>query len=197
MRNLYRICSFLLCLLPPFCAAVAQELDTIVWTGVTDGSVTALAHKHNTLHIGGNFRKAGPATGGGAVINPATSQLLEHAQRINGSVNTVIPDGRGGWFIRGKFIHVGRSAQQHIAHILPDNSVDLAWKVQLDGEVQKLFLHNNTLFVSGEFSRINGQDRYRLASLEAGSGQVSSWTTHSYDGNYYYIGTFAVANDVL
>src|SRR2546425_147631 len=78
--------------------ASAQHVNSDLW--VVYGSVYATAVSGNTLYIGGGFRYVGPATGGGAPLNPA-GQPLSGLPKVHGTVRTVLNDGSGGWFIGG------------------------------------------------------------------------------------------------
>src|SRR5437867_845512 len=101
---------------------------------VTNGLVRAVVVSGNTLYIGGDFNQVGPATGHGVPLDAATGQPFSGFPKVNGSVNAVVPDGSGGWYIGGSFTAVQGAPRKYLAQILSDNSVS-AWNPNPDNLV--------------------------------------------------------------
>jgi hypothetical protein len=85
----------------PVRAAFAQSVDQNLW--VTNGPVYATARSGNTLYIGGGFTQIGSPTGAGVPIEATTGGPTAGSPKIAGTVNAVVPDGSGGWFVGGLF----------------------------------------------------------------------------------------------
>jgi hypothetical protein len=179
----------------PFTPAVDDNL----WE--TNGTVNTVVRTGNTIYLGGLFDYVGPSTGCGVSL----STQMEHlgmmdapAYKIDGDVNASVPDGAGGWYVAGKFKHVGGISRINLVHILPDNTVDPVWNpVALETErVNTITLSGNTVYIGGFFTMINGQVRNRLAALDATSGQLTAWDPNAngtvntllVNGNTIYVG---------
>lgn len=67
-------------------------------------------------------------------------------------VGAVVPDGRGGWYIGGRFWRVGGLARTNVAHLDRDGHVDRSWHPRLDGVVRALALSEGTLYLAGRFT---------------------------------------------
>lgn len=94
-----------------------------------NGSVNAIARIGSTYYIGGSFTQVNVAHGVGAEVDATDAGLATADQPlvlgpINVSINTVVSDGAGGFFIGGFFSSVGGLPRQNLAHILPDRGVD-------------------------------------------------------------------------
>jgi flagellar hook capping protein FlgD/putative pyrroloquinoline-quinone-binding quinoprotein len=168
----------LLLYLTVFATAVhAQNIRSDLY--VTFGTVNATAVSGNTLYIGGQFTQVGPATGCGVPLDKASGAPRTGFPRVvglelMGVVNTAVSDGAGGWYIGGHFQQVGGVQRSHIAHILADNTVS-SWDPDADGDVLKMALSGNTIYVIGWFSHIGGQPRRGIAALDAATGTATPW----------------------
>ena len=154
--------------------ANAQIIDTTLW--VTNGTVNAIVHDGTTIYIGGSFTQVGPATGSAVPLDATTGQPIA-IPKVAGLVNAVVPDGTGGWYVGGRFTHVGGVARANLAHILADNTVS-AWNPNAEGPdpgVFALAVSGNTVYAGGEFTSIGGQTRNNIAALDASSGLATPW----------------------
>ena len=152
----------------------AQEVDLKLWGVTPYAAVSATAVSGNTLYVGGNFVSASAVVGGGAITDAATGSLSVRSPRVAGSVNVVIPDGRGGWYIGGEFGGVGSAARSNLAHIFASGRVD-AWAPNPDGVVRALCLSGQTLYVGGDFQSIGNRQRPLVAAVELATGEVTNW----------------------
>jgi hypothetical protein len=161
----------------------AQELAPELWGTSYSGNVTGITRAGNTIYVSGAFREVGPNTGGGIPVDRRTGVASLPFPRVAGNVGCAVPDGLGGWIIGGSFGAVGGLKQARLARILGDGSV-AEWGPQPDGEVRVLVLHGSRLFVGGDFTRIGGLSRNRLAVVDIATGQVSPWNPNA-DGRVY------------
>lgn len=151
--------------------AAAQVADSSFW--VTNGPVNAIVRHGNTVYLGGGFTTVGPVTGGGVPVSAATAAALPFP-KVNGSINTVLADGDGGWYIGGSFDHVGGAARANLAHVRSDGVI-AAWAPDPDGFVFALAASEERIYVAGDFTTIDGQPRNGLAAVDSGAGHVASW----------------------
>jgi hypothetical protein len=154
---------------------------------VTNGAVNSIASEGGITYIGGTFTHVGPYTGNGVPISEATGLVLPSYLRVNGAINIVIPDGTGGWYIGGDFTSVGGVERNRIAHILPDNSLDIYWNPSADGRVDTLALGGEMVYVGGDFTTIGGHARTSIAALDAMTGEATPWNPNS-NGTVYTLG---------
>jgi len=99
---------------------------------ITNGPVYAIVSAEDIVYIGGDFTYVSPCTGSGVSISEATGIASQPYLRINGAVLAVVADGSGGWYIGGEFTRVAGIERNHIAHILPDGSLDYSWNPNAD-----------------------------------------------------------------
>ncbi|MBI5708721.1 MAG: PQQ-binding-like beta-propeller repeat protein [Candidatus Eisenbacteria bacterium] len=161
-------------LLVPIAASRArsQAVDTTLW--VTNGWVNTVLRSGNTLYIGGCFSRVGPHTGSGAVLERGSGALVGSFPRVNGSVFSSAPDGKGGWYIGGSFWAVGGLARARLAHILADGRV-ADWNPGPDSEVWAIAVHGRTVYVGGTFTAIAGRPQRYLAAMDAVTGALTAW----------------------
>ena len=133
----------------------------------------ALALSVVAVRVGGAAAASGrcaPATRYLVLISSRTGAVDRGFGDVNGNVNTVIADGRGGWFVSGGFTSVGNVIRSNIAHLHADGSLDRSWRGALgrDGipPVEALALRGDKLFVGNAAS---------VVALDARTG-AQLWT---------------------
>src|SRR5262249_27758083 len=90
-----------------------------------------------------------------------------------GTVDAIITDGLGGYYVGGLFTGAHGQARSNLLHF--DGAGNVAsWNPGPDGEVFALALSGTTLYVGGSFSHIAGQPRNNLAAIDP-SGTLLSW----------------------
>lgn len=154
----------------------AQVPDSALW--VANGEVRAMVESGNTLYLGGDFTEVGPSTGAGVPIDAATGAVPSGFPKVAGYVNTVVPDGSGGWFIGGEFNSVGGVPRSNLAHVLADHSVS-AWNPGADRRVNDLLLMGGRLYIAGFFNTVAGQTRNGVAAVHATTGQLAPWNPNA------------------
>ena len=158
--------------------ALAQSVDEKLWT--TNGLVNAVVRSGDKIYLGGAFSQVGPSTGGGAPLDASSGLLPLAFPRVSGTVNTVVSDGVGGWYIGGDFTAVGKLPRKNAARILSDLSV-AAWDPEPNGVVRALALTASNVIVGGDFTSIGGQARNYIAALDLSTGSATAWNPNSTD----------------
>ncbi len=151
---------------------------------VPNGFVAAIASSGNTVYVGGIFDYVGPNTGCGVPVGMASGEAVPSFARVNDEVRCSVPDGAGGWYIGGKFTRVAGAAREHIAHIMPDGTLDYAWSPTASGAggVWDIAISGSTVFVTGGFYTMGGKPRSNLAALDAATGDATAWSPTASDG---------------
>ena len=155
-------------------AQPAGFLDPKFWFPA--GPVNAILATNNTVYLGGDFAYVGPHTGPCALFNQSTGGLLAAPPQIHGTLNAVVPDGSGGWFVGGAFTSIGSASITNVAHLNRDLTVDAGWNAEMVGSsVNALALDGGILYIGGTFSRINGLSLYGGLAGVAVSNAVVNW----------------------
>ena len=101
--------------------AAVPLVNAALWGA--DGNVLDIARSGNTLYIAGSFRSVGESGGGFVPTDANTGSLLRPFPKVAGSVQTMIPDGTGGWYIGGEFTGIGGKQRSCLAQIRTDGTV--------------------------------------------------------------------------
>ena len=134
-------------------------------------------------------------TGNGVPLMASTGAPAAAYPKVDGTVNAVVPDGSGGWYMGGSFTRVGGVARNYLAHILSDGTVDYSWSPNPNAAVYTLAVNGGTLYAGGWFTNIDGQLRNYVAALDS-AGNVTSWNPNSngrvfalaFSGSTVYVG---------
>ncbi|MCX6291763.1 MAG: hypothetical protein NT126_08360, partial [Bacteroidetes bacterium] len=126
----------------------------------------------HTLYVAGDFTTVGGVTHTtGAFINNTDGQPIPGFPKIDGPVNTSIPDGNGGWYIGGDFTHVGDREQYDLTQIdSAGNVTDFFKGMKTDGYVNTICKNNSTLYVGGQFTTIGKNASKYCAVLDSYTG---------------------------
>lgn len=131
-------------------------------------------------------------TGAGGVVSGTSGEVDRTFPKVDGTINEVIPDGSGGWWIGGDFTCVGGDAKgdgdctdageyvrRDVAHIGADGAVDATFQNPgIEGNVQGLAYAGGVIFAGGRFSAVTqGGERYTRTNLAAfdSTGTVTAW----------------------
>lgn len=139
-----------------------------------NGPVSALALSGNTLYVGGSFTRIGPVTGSFAALDRGTGSPGSAFPKVDGEVFAVASDGAGGWFVGGRFTHVGNQTRHNLAHVLADGRV-ASWDTEPDDGVYCLQVRHGIVYAGGYFTSIGGQARSYIAALDAETGRATDW----------------------
>ncbi|WP_201979721.1 IPT/TIG domain-containing protein [Hymenobacter rubidus] len=159
----------------PNIAAFSTATGARVTHTQADGQVTALVVDGTTTYAGGAFQGFGYNTGYSTLLGTASDVPAAGWPFINGTVNTTVPDGSGGWYVGGSFSQVGGANWSNLAHIRADNTLDPNFGPAPNGTVSTLLLNGTTLYVGGDFTIVGGAVRNRLAALDATTGAATTF----------------------
>ena len=187
-------------------------------TYITNGTVNAVARTASTIYLGGSFSEVYPRTGPLVSVSTTTGALTESLpQVINGTINAIISDGSGGYFVGGSFQRVGGVAINDLVHILPDGQVDTNWNADVasDVTIDALGLQDGTLYIGISASApadyvgdlADGTvTRYYVGALNASTAAVTGWDP-TLNGSVYSVlttpssiyvgGNFSAANGAI
>jgi hypothetical protein len=157
--------------LPSEVKAASYGVDEDMW--MTNGSVNTLVIDGGYTYIGGGFTAVAPPssyTGRGVVLDTATAERDVSFPKIGGTVNTVVSDESGGWYVGGVFSLVGDYQRENIAHIKSDGSVDSEWNPNANMGVLSIVVNGSDIYAGGNFTVIGGQSRNRIAKLNNTTG---------------------------
>src|SRR5207237_2646790 len=97
--------------------------------------------------------------------------------RVDGPVQAIISDEKGGAFVAGAFGHAGGLAQGQVMHLFADGSLDPDFGVSANSTVRAMALHGpNGLIIGGDFAVVNGMPRRGLAAVALVRGATLQWT---------------------
>lgn len=164
----------------PYYVALEENGKFVAWTrfqtgawGI-DGRINAQAMgADGTRYIAGDFTNIGIAIGGGDAFPTSNVPHPLGMPRVNGPVFAVAADGFGGWYIGGRFNSVNGKPRNNLAHI---NSKGLLtnWAPEIrssvagiSSSVNAITVDKDTLYIGGDFDKVDGQDRHNLASFKA------------------------------
>ena len=113
-------------------------------------------------------------TAGGATppltTAPAGFPRVKLAKEAEVKVLAVQADGKV--IAGGLFTGVTGQDRTNLARLNPNGSVDQTWAPVVDGEVNRLLIFGNDLFVAGNFRKVNGIERAGLVKISLADGMV-------------------------
>ncbi len=110
----------------------------------------------------------------------ATDTCTLPFREVNGAINTIVPDGNGGWYIGGNFTMVNTYARNGIAHIKSNGKIDATWNPNPNvAYINTIALSGNSIYVGGYFNSIGGQARKSIAKLNNTNGNAdANWNAN-------------------
>ena len=134
----------------------------------------------------------------GVILDAKTGRALA-AFRVNNPIRAAIPDGKGGWYIGGGFIHVNGVLRKRLAHIDANGRLDPDWQPAANGNrvsVTSLARHGSRLYVAGDFAKLQHEPRFQLGALDLESGRLEKWRP-SRSAWYSYATLFAAGRRLI
>ena len=161
---------------------------------ITNGKVYSLANYNNTMFVGGEFTYIGPPTGNAVFLNPSNALRDSDFPQVDGTVNSIISDNEGGYYIGGTFTRVGGYTRSNLAHIKSDKSIDQNFAPNVNGNIYEMLLSGTTLYIGGDFTSVNLQTRNRIAAIDTSNGQLNGWAPNI---NNYIVYSLAEYENLL
>jgi hypothetical protein len=199
--SIFGLVILLLALSPVAAQAALSSVADNDW--VTNGPVTAIARSGNTIYLGGSFSQIGPRSGPAVTFTSESNTPDASFPQVSGGfarVNAAVSDGAGGWYIAGSFTHVGDVARAGLAHVMSGGTVDPTFAPNPEatefGAVSALALSGSTLYIGGEFTKVNGTARHGLAAISISDGSLESFNPGP-ASNGFQVDALAVASGVL
>lgn len=161
-RSLTPTCALAAFVLAVPATALSAEQPRIV----TDGDVTAVARSGNRLFVGGNFSRTYEPFGAGLIVDGRTGRDSVAKPAVDGlRITAAIGDGAGGFF--------AAVDSRRVIHLLADGSRDPAFSVVANDEARPVGTGGGFVFLDGDFSRVNGEDRDGFAVVSAATGALA------------------------
>jgi trimeric autotransporter adhesin len=118
-----------------------------------------------------------------AIVARDTGRPLSGVPRVwrpdkkwaDSSVNAIVDDGHGGWFVGGSWSRIGSVDCPNVAHVLANRHVDRGFCPRPDDEVFALARVGSRLYVGGVFTRVGGTRRSYLAAVDVRTGTPTKW----------------------
>ncbi len=169
------------CLLVSEASAQPATLRFDAWS-TSGGAVHSIVQSNGIVYIGGEFTSVSMLIGNGAAFSMRTG-VPYPLPRINGTINAVVSDGAGGWYVGGNFTTVTMRdifARRHLIHILANGALDPVWRPEPDSLVTTLAMRGSIVYAGGRFINIGGQPRRSVAALDATTGQaINPWNSNT------------------
>ena len=158
------------------------------WDPDTNGVVYALSIATGRMYLGGNFTQM---KGGAVQRRYAAAVALDAVADVDPSwnpqpnqlVRTITAAG-ARVYLGGDFSTLNSIAQAQPYVAAVDNSngfIDSGWRPGIDAPVYSLLASpDGRLFIGGEFTHVNGQERNRLAALDLVSAALNDWQPASW-----------------
>jgi hypothetical protein len=193
--------------------AVASPTPTPSW--VANGDVHAVLEAGGRTYLGGTFDQVGPNTGFGVQLDAATGTLPTSFAKVDGHVYVTVPNGKGGWYIGGDFVHVttdadGTQSKHNGAEIKADGTIG-SWNPNTDLPIRAIVPDpsGSRIYVGGEFTNarkgtvpvngllVTGSTGVPIPFAATALGQRVDSLALSPDGSRLYVGgTFSTIGGV-
>ncbi|HEU4422900.1 MAG TPA: hypothetical protein VFR67_10260 [Pilimelia sp.] len=154
----------------PADASVSAAADL---TAGVNGVVYDTAHVNGRSFLVGSFTWAGPRTGSGVPVDPATG-VRTSIPRINGPVHAAAADGNNGWYVGGEFVFAGGRTRNNVARVSGVGNVT-NWDASVNGPVRAIAVSAGVVYLGGSFSTVGGQARNNIAAVSADTGALLAW----------------------
>jgi hypothetical protein len=161
--------------------ASAQSLSSHPAPSVSfNGTVTAMVTRGSTAYVAGAFTAAVDADGTHprqhlAAVSLVTGRLLPWHSRTNGTPLAISRYGKQ-LFVGGHFSKAGKVSVSGLARISAvTGRVSRGFRPRINAEVTALAVTKRAVYLGGDFGRVNGAHRFRLAAVGRGSGSLLPW----------------------
>ncbi len=157
----------------------SQTIDPFAHS--VNATVQDLVSTDEYTYICGDFTIAGRYSS----INKCRTDKYElrgNFPRINGSVNSIISDGAGGWYVGGFFTTVNDQTKNYLVRINSDGSINSTWNPVVNNYVNCMVFDGTNVFIGGAFTTVSGFSRNMIAKINGTTGAVITDWSHSVTG---------------
>ncbi len=185
--------------------AYLARVDTVTgqadaWDPQLSAGVYCLKRFSSRLYAGGNFRSAGGEVRGfGAAWNLSDGSLSAWDPVADGPLAALDVTDRGV-YLGGHFTSIGGEPRNGLAAVDSEQGLVRAWdpdprndSIYDPADADGIHVEGGSVYVGGGFTRIGGQNRDRLASLDAVTGDSDEWNP----GANNHVRTFVVKDGVV
>ena len=143
-----------------------------------NGEIYAINKQGNNLFVAGDFTAFATPTGNAAMVDSGSGMANLKLPRIIGTINTIVPDGMGGWYIGGNFSKVSNTTIHNLAHINANYSIDMNFMPEPDSAVNTIVLNGIYMYVGGKFTTIKGYSYPNLAKIYSNTADPLFWSAY-------------------
>ncbi|NNV56085.1 T9SS type A sorting domain-containing protein [Limnovirga soli] len=176
-----------------FAAINLQTGKTVKDFPIVNQPVTTMTFDKTTLFLGGTFTEIGLNTTYLAKLPNGITIPDINFPNTDGFVNAIVQDKSGGYFIAGSFNHIGTHPVTNFAHLSANGKIDTSLNLHIDGSVGGLLFDNDTLYLFGMFSEVNGIQRNKIASIDLTTNELTNWNP-AING---YVSTISLINNQI
>lgn len=168
-----------MCAVTPCSSSAASDFDfddvpRSDIAGIT-GHIYPIGLVNDTLYLAGSFAPNRRPPIAAFEFDAATGRAVSPLGLIQGTVNVIISDGSGGFFIGGNFLCAESPAHRNLIHLLSNLKLDVGWRPDPNGEISLLVRQGTMLYFAGSFESVGEQARLGLAAVDQASGAVMAW----------------------
>ncbi len=147
-----------------------------------EGTISSIAlstlQAQHVAYVSGNIDYIGYRAPNLAMLDLTSGVPLPAFPWTDSTVNAVIPDGNGGWWVGGNFGHVGNNAFPETAtnYLFNVSSTNVITPVNagFNGQIYSLALNGTTLYVGGSFTLVDNLTRNYACAINVGSSNFGS-----------------------
>ncbi|HEY6169414.1 MAG TPA: Calx-beta domain-containing protein [Verrucomicrobiae bacterium] len=164
-----------------------------------NGTVNTIVEGNGVFYVGGTFTEtSGTNTGNLIAVDRASGELLPDFPIAERTINAIVADGQGGWFVSGSFFGAGGLSRLRVMHVLPDRTVDPKFSPSFNNTVNVLAFDGANLYCGGTFTSVTNAGtvyaRTRFAILDRGGKPGSLASNPAFDNS---ILALAVTNGIV
>ena len=139
-----------------------------------NGRINVMKQIGCNIYLGGQFTSFSEEVGHAFLSETETGEVSDLIRNlsVNGTVNQIISDGNGGWYIVGDFTQVGQKNRERIAHITKNGLLG-DFSIEVNNSIRTILKDNNKLLIGGNFTAVNQTQRNYFAVLST-SGELLS-----------------------
>jgi WD40 repeat protein len=142
----------------------------------------AVSPDNSVIYVGGAFTTVGGVTRRRvAAINPQNGNVTNWNPNPDGRVRGIDATSTTV-YLGGAFSSAGGANRNNLAAVNTTNGNAIAaWAADADERINAVELAPNdaTLYVGGDFDRVDGATRHHAAAVNASTGAVINWTTNT------------------